>query len=173
MTCERRDTRGSSSRGTVPFDSGQSHSAQQPHPLDGHAAIAVGETGATVAHRGQVPFSELVDQAAELAAATEAVIAACGRGGDPGPEPARAGSELFSAYDDIRRRVRAYPSEDRVKELAELLVRAEGLLGLALESAYGPIGNSAGHVAAGLDVGSDLVAQFLALKAMPVRCPRS
>lgn len=126
-----------------------------------------------VAHRGRSPFAELVDQAAELAATTETVIAACADGGDPGGEPARVGAELFSAYDDIRRRVRAYPSDDRVEALAELLVCAEDLLGLALEHAYGTSGAPPGRVAAGMGRGKDLVAQFLALKSVPVRARRS
>lgn len=127
----------------------------------------------SVAHRGRFTFAELVDQAAELAAATETVVTACSGVGDPGEEPARVGAELFSAYDDIRRRVRACPSDDRVEALADLLVCAEDLLGLALEYAYGPSGAPPARVAAGLDRGKDLVAQFLALKSLPVQAPRS
>lgn len=126
-----------------------------------------------VADQGHSSFVELVDQAAELAAATETVVGACAGGGDPGPEAARVGAELFSAYDDIRRRVRAYPQDDRIEALAELLVCAEDLLGLALEHAYGTSGAPPSGVAAGLGGGDGLVAQFLALKSMPVRGRRS
>lgn len=127
-----------------------------------------------VADQGHSSFAGLVDEAAELAADTEMVVTACAGGGDPGPEAARVGAELFSAYDDIRRRVRAYPPDDRVEALAELLVCAEDLLGLALEHAYGPSGaNDWERPAAGLGGGNGLVAQFLALKSMPVRGRRS
>lgn len=126
-----------------------------------------------VASRGGSSFAVLVDEAAEMAAATETVVTACASGGDPGPEAARVGAELFSAYDDIRRRVRAYPRDDRVEALAELLVYAEDLLGLALEHAYGPSGTSPRRSVAALVGGNGLVAQFLALKSMPVRGARS